>query len=730
MAGVEDISALFFQECDELLADLEQGLLQLERGEGDGETVNAIFRAVHSIKGGAGAFGLEPLVRFAHVFETALDAMRSNRLAASADVLKVMLQAADILSDHVSASRESDGVDSVRAGKVATALSAFTGAKPHAEPVMAAGEDFGFEPVRVTVAELVEPPARQHYQLTIRPAAGFYGNGREIVPLLREVAALGEAEMTLDVTMLPTLHAMDPEQSYLRWTIRLVTTAAPSEIHAIFEFVDDLCAVTVEQEAAVDGVPEPDVLPMLARAQQEPAAAAPPLEAAGWTQDAGQPLSGMAGTSEHGTEHAEVAGTARAQHGRVAEPATIRVDLERVDRLINLVGELAIGQAMLAQRVGEAGLARSSDLCVGLDSLEQLTRQIQDCVTAIRAQPVKSVFQRMPRLVREVSAMTGKPAQLVMVGESTEVDRTVLERLTSAITHMIRNAVDHGLESAERRLAAGKPAVGTVRLSARHRSGRVIIEIADDGGGINRAKVRQIAADKGLIAPTAALTDEEVDSLIFMPGFSTANMVSDISGRGVGLDVVRRSIQELGGQVSIASQPGTGSIFTMSLPLTLAVLDGMVVSIGRQTLVVPLTAIIEFLQPRASSLHRLGPCNTVVAVRGAFVPVIDVGVALGCRNTPLPATTGVALLIESQEHGRAALMVDAIQGQRRVVIKSLEANYGRLPCIAAATILGDGRVALILDIDAMIGSLPGGTQQQNRLADLTSQAAPILEAVN
>jgi len=401
-----------------------------------------------------------------------------------------------------------------------------------------------------------------------------------------------------------------------------------------------------------------------------------------------------------------------------AASPTIRVDLERVDRLIDLVGELVINQAMLSQRVLEAGLARASAVAMGLDELEQLTREIQDSVMAIRAQPVKSVFQRMPRLAREVAALTGKQVRLVTEGEATEVDKTVIERLTDPLTHMIRNAIDHGLEGPDARLAAGKPAEGVVRLSAAHRSGRIVIEVADDGAGINRERVKAIAAERGLIAPDVALSDEDTDNLIFMAGFSTANAISDISGRGVGMDVVRRSIQALGGRISIASRPGKGSTFTMSLPLTLAVLDGMVVTVAGQTLVAPLTAIVETLQPKACDVHSLGGDARVIAVRDSYVPLIDVGQALGYRATPLDAATGVALLIESEGGARAALLADEIQGQRQVVIKSLEANYRQVPGVAAATILGDGRVALILDIDTIVAVSRGAdlARSERRMA--------------
>ncbi len=384
--------------------------------------------------------------------------------------------------------------------------------------------------------------------------------------------------------------------------------------------------------------------------------------------------------------------------------ATIRVDLDRVDRLIDLVGELVINQAMLAQRVTEAGLARASGIVIGLDELEQLTREIQDSVMAIRAQPVKSVFQRMPRLVRELAVMTGKSVRLVTDGENTEVDKTVIERLSDPLTHMIRNAIDHGLEKPEARIAAGKPEEGTVRLSALHRSGRIVIEISDDGAGINRPRVRQIAIDKGLIAADAQLSDDEIDNLIFLPGFSTASEISDISGRGVGMDVVKRSIQALGGRISISSRPGRGSTFTMSLPLTLAVLDGMVVTVADQTLIVPLTAIVETLQAKPGEVHSMGGQARVISIRDKFTPLIDIGRELGYRGVASDAFASVVILVETEGGGRSAFLVDAIQGQRQVVIKSLEANYRHVPGIAAATILGDGRVALILDVDAVIAN--------------------------
>ncbi|MDR3406955.1 MAG: chemotaxis protein CheA, partial [Methylovirgula sp.] len=512
-------------------------------------------------------------------------------------------------------------------------------------------------------------------------------------------------ETSCDISELPLLGELDPEGAYLTWTIKLTTPKSEDAVREVFDFVAWDCDLEIVNEAAplaeTAGGLDNEVAALLARVQS--GLDAPASEDEAPAELAAAPTLAMAEDAESAA--AKPAAAARqAADAEAKAVATIRVDLDRVDRLIDLVGELVINQAMLAQRVNEAGLPRASGIVIGLDELEQLTREIQDSVMAIRAQPVKSVFQRMPRLVRELAAMTGKSVRLVTDGEGTEVDKTVIERLTDPLTHMIRNAIDHGLEKPEARAAAGKPEEGTVRLSALHRSGRIVIEISDDGAGINRTRVKQIAIDKSLIPADAQLSDEEIDNLIFLPGFSTASEISDISGRGVGMDVVKRSIQALGGRISISSRPGKGSTFTMSLPLTLAVLDGMVVTVADQTLIVPLTAIVETLQPKAAEVHGMGGAARVISIRNKFTPLIDIGRELSYRANVSDPVSSVVILVETEGGGRSALLVDAIQGQRQVVIKSLEANYRHVPGIAAATILGDGRVALILDVDAVIAN--------------------------
>jgi two-component system, chemotaxis family, sensor kinase CheA len=681
-----EIRATFFQECDEQLGALEAGLLEMQSGAAEAETVNAVFRAVHSMKGGAGIFSLDALVRFAHKFETALDKVRSGELVATPAVVSVFLRAADVLSDVVHAAQDGGTADEGRVSAQVAELEHITdpGASPAVEPA-------------ATAPVLPEPEeADSDWDIVFAPRPEMYAKANETALLLRELGRLGTMKVTLDSSKLPELHELDPEGSYLSWNILLKADCDEMAIRNIFDFVEDDCDLTIsypEMEGFAPGTvitgdngfkfeffaPLPEAEEE-ARAPEPEHHEAPPAPA----------------------KHAAVEAMAAKAESATAVSATIRVDLDRVDRMIDLVGELVINEAMLSQRVMEAGIARASGVAMALEELEHLTREIQDSVMAIRAQPVRSVFQRMPRLVREVAAQTGKQVRLVTEGEGTEVDKTVIERIADPLTHMIRNAIDHGLETPEKRLAAGKPEEGTVKLMALHRSGRIVLEVSDDGAGINRARVKQKAVENGVIAPDAQLTDDEIDNLIFLPGFSTAATVSDISGRGVGMDVVRQSVQALGGRISISSRPGDGSTFTLSLPLTLAVLDGMVVSTCDHTLIVPLGAIVETLKPQAKDVFPLDRDTNLLALRGGYVPIVDVAVSLGYSEEPTEPEQGVALLVEGEGGVRAVLLVDAIHGQRQVVIKSLEANYRAVPGIAAATVMGDGRVALILDVDAVV----------------------------
>ncbi|ULR43521.1 chemotaxis protein CheA [Rhizobium sp. K102] len=746
---MNEIKEIFFQECEEQLAELESGLLKMNDGDRDPETVNAVFRAVHSIKGGAGAFGLDDLVAFAHVFETTLDCVRSNKLEPTQDVLKVMLKSADVLADLTNAARDGGSVDESRSRGLVKELEALANgelpspsaaaeapapkAAAKAAPAAAAPtpkptDDSGFQPIPFSFDDFGGDEAGSDlpaYEVTFKPRYELYSKGNDATLLLRDLSRLGEMTIYCNMDELPGLEELDPEGAYFFWNVTIKTDKGEDAIRTVFEFAEWDCDLTVKPvEAASAGAAGNEELPMVpvpfdlsildetdateqvsaARSEDATAAVAAAETASNVTQMA---AAAARVEKKESAAAAAAAANAAAQNNAAGAGQTIRVDLDRVDRLINLVGELVINQAMLSQSVIENDTTGTSSINMGLEELQQLTREIQDSVMAIRAQPVKPVFQRMSRIVREIADMTGKSIRLITEGENTEVDKTVIDKLAEPLTHMIRNAVDHGIETPEKRAAAGKNTEGTVRLTAKHRSGRILIELADDGAGINREKVRQKAIDNDLIPADANLSDEEIDNLIFLPGFSTADKISDISGRGVGMDVVKRSIQALGGRINITSKPGHGSVFTMSLPLTLAVLDGMVVTVAGQTLVVPLTAIVETLQPEAAAIHSFGASHRLISIRNSFCPLVDVGRILNFRATQANPVEGVALLVESEGGGQRALMVDAIQGQRQVVIKSLEANYTHVPGIAAATILGDGRVALILDVDAVVGASRG-----------------------
>ncbi len=780
MDPMDAIRTTFFIECDELLAQLEEGLMAMEQGSADSETINSVFRAVHSVKGGGGAFGLDPLVRFSHVFETLLDQIRSSQVEPTEAVVATLLRAADMLADHVTAARDGGVADEGRSEQIAAAIMSHTiggstAAEYEPQPDEIEGLDFkpqmisldlpaaepaadfdissllaGISDAPAAEAAPIEDGEEPDWVVSFAPHASLYAKANDSALVLRELSGLGDAVITVNDEALPTLDEMDPLGAYLGWTVRLPGTVHEEDIREAFAFVDEDCDLEIVRDGP--SATGPDIAALLSAASQaaveisavsalqptapnsEPeaspdlpgsllvAAAPEPAPVASAEPDNVVSIMDLAPPVESLTQAAPSAPsqptTVANQSAAAAPPppATIRVDLDRVDRLINLVGELVINQAMLAQRVMESGAGKATDVNLAITDLELLTRNIQDSVMAIRAQPVKSVFQRMPRLVREVGEATQKRVRLVTEGEGTEVDKTVVEKLSDPITHMIRNAIDHGLETPAEREAAGKPAEGTVRLTAAHRSGRIVIEVSDDGRGVDRARVKAKAIEKGLISPDAQMTDEEVDNLIFAPGFSTAATVSDISGRGVGMDVVKRSVQALGGRITIVSTPGQGSRFSLSLPLTLAVLDGMVVTVGEQTLVAPLTTIIESLKPRAGDVRPLGPNNFVLKIRDAFVPLVDTGAALGFGKSKFDPTEGVALLVESDVAGQVALMVDHIQGQRQVVIKSLETNYKPTDGVAAATILGDGRVALILDIDGLVTAHRKAPQRVETLA--------------
>jgi len=676
----------FFEECEDLLEALTEGLTGLETAPDDDETVNAVFRAVHSIKGGAGAFGLDDLVSFAHSFETVMDRVRARDLMINADLIRVFHKAGDKLADLVEAARVESDFDAAARDAVLKELAPYLG---DAHDAVEEDVDFGFattpmgfeaEPMGMDLPGLdqPEPAGNSRFQILFVPSEELYRHGHEPLLVLDHLAELGQIDTTLDLGAVPDFSELDRSSMYPGWTIRLETDRDRAAVEEVFEFVEGLCRIEI---AEGDEIPDPDPVPVPVpeddkAASPEPAAAAPAA-----TLPQTQKAEGEPGREPY----------------KGPKP-TLRVDLDRVDRLINAVGELIINQAMINQCIEELDLPPTSQILNEIEDYKLLARDIQEGVMAIRAQPVKPLFQRMARIVREASEATGKQVQLSTLGENTEVDKTVIERLADPLTHMIRNAVDHGLETPQVRTAAGKGASGTIRLSAAHRSGNVILEITDDGAGINRQAVQRKAIEKGLIAPDAEPSESEIDNLLFAPGFSTATEISNLSGRGVGMDVVKNAVQKLGGRITVTSTEGEGSTFAIILPLTLAVMDGFVVSVADQTMVVPITSIMETVSASEKDIHIMGHHERLLLLRGRYIPIVDVAQSLQLTGPP-PTDTPIYLIVQNEGMGLSALEIGEIHDQRQIVVKSLDFQQGSIPGISAATILGDGKIALILDTE-------------------------------
>ena len=715
---LDEIQTIFFQECEEGLSVIETNLAIARDDAPDAETINTIFRAVHSIKGGAGAFGFEALQGFSHHLETVLDLLRTGERAPTPDLIALLFAAFDVLTDHIASAQEGGAppADAAVLDRLA-AIASGAGAATHEEepapveaaPVEAAADDgeeaMDFD-LDALLASIDDAPAGAvadgaAWRVTVHPGRGAFENGGDPLPVLRELAALGGAVTALDLAALPPLANLIPDECHIGWTLSVPAEVSRDEIDTLFDFVPDSYRVAISggDGATVEPAPEaPAVVveaPVVAAATSAPVAAkpvaAPALAVVPPSPPPAPPADGEPAADPRAASNDEAAKAA------AAGSATIRVELDKLDRLVNLVGELVITQAMLAQRLSITGTGTIDEL----SDLDHLTRELQDSAMSIRAQPVKSVFSRVPRIIRELESGTGKRVRLQVEGEMTEVDKTVVERIGEPLTHMIRNAVDHGLEMPDERVAIGKPAEGLVRLAAEHRSGRIVISVSDDGRGIDLPRVRAKAVERGIIAPDANLSDEEIENLIFAPGFSTAATVSNISGRGVGMDVVRRNVQALGGRIGITSKFGQGSVFTLTLPLTLAILDGMVVSVGSQTYVIPLAHVVESLRPQPGEVRAFGPDAGVLDVRGAYLPILPVGRLLGVTDACAEPSEAVLVVVET-DAGQAILMVDGIQDQRQVVVKSLETNFVPVPALAGATVLGDGRVALIVDVETLV----------------------------
>jgi two-component system chemotaxis sensor kinase CheA len=702
MASLDQLKATFFDECSEALQQIEAGLTDLREGAASEDTINAVFRSVHSVKGGAGIFGFDGLVGFAHVFETVLDAMRSGKLAATLDVVDVLLPANDVLSDLIAMSRSGEAIplDLGRESRAALEQLLRTDGVggDDGDGMSAAPADFDgidFTPVRIDDFDEGDDTGEQTYRIVFRPKPDMLKKANEPLYIVRELRKLGTLDLVAELDRLPSLDQLEYDHPYLGWTGTLRTAAKREQIDEVFEFVTGDCEIEITK----DGPPE----------LADPWAgivetASPPIQPAATSVVADLPSEPAAPSvaAHPETENTGPVGSRPAAVKAAAVGATTtRVELEKIDRVVNMVGELVIAQAMLGQVVHTLPEDVSGRLAQVLEEVVHHTRELKDSVMSMRAQPVNAVFQRMPRLVRELATKTTKKVRLELSGENTEVDRSIIERLGDPLTHIIRNSIDHGIELPADRLASGKAEEGTIRLAAEHRGGRIVISISDDGAGINPERVLKKARDQGLVGADAALSEDEINNLIFMPGFSTAEKVSDISGRGVGMDVVRRNIQDVGGRISLKSERGRGMSIQLALPLTLAVMDGMVIRVGQETYVMPMSAIVECLRPPASDIHNLIGTSGMLRLRGNLVPLVQLCDLLDISSMLTASDERIVIITDAGEGAHLGIVVDELCGHQQVVVKSIEESYGSVPGIAGATILGNGRVAFILDVEKL-----------------------------
>jgi len=667
---------VFFEECAEHLAEVEQILISLGDRQPDHEELNAIFRAAHSIKGGAGIFGFDDMTVVTHVMESLLDRLRKNEMPFSAAMIDLFLEAGDVISMQLAGHREGTEVRQSAIDEVRGKLEQMVGAGSPGD--VARCEHAPAEPLAQPFPGIAQSGLPRSYQLVFTPEPDIFRRGIRLESIFGELSELAEPGTFTCRALFPELPEMegfDPETCLTQWHFALTTRATEEQMLEAFMFVAEEEQLVIRELPHSQGAPHP----------------APPQPGA----------SGVAPRSEEETitgrrayDRDELAPGAFSRRQGETD-SSIRVNVTKVDQLINQVGELLITQAMLAQIAGFLDPVVHEALHKSVAQLERNTRDLQGSVMSIRLVPVSIVFNRFPRMVRELAAKLGKSVELKTVGETTELDKGLIEKISDPLAHLVRNAMDHGLETTEERIALGKNPTGTIQLKASQVGGRIVIEVSEDGAGLNRGKILAKASEAGL-ACSEAMSDEEVWQLIFAPGFSTADAVTDISGRGVGMDVVLKNVQSIGGRVNIASQAGRGACVSISLPLTLAILNGLSVAVGSEKFIIPLNSIIESLQPKPEQLKSVNG-REVVAVRGDYLPILRLHQLFDIEAAVREPTHGILVLVDL-EGERAALLVDALLDEQQVVVKSIETNYRKVEGSAGATILGDGRVALILDV--------------------------------
>jgi two-component system chemotaxis sensor kinase CheA len=665
---LEQFHDIFFQESEEALDAMEQTLLSIDASGLDEEAINTIFRVAHSIKGGAATFGFTELTSFTHTMETLLDMVRSGKVALNAGETDLLLRSVDSMRELLSAARSRQTPDPAR----------FTGIQSEFSNRIAGASSGAAAPE--LSKDLTSPSPSNScgkWIIQIQPRTELLRKGNDPLRLIDEIAALGETSVRVDAAAVPPLAEIDPQVCYMKWTVELNANVTRADIDQIFSWIGDEAEISIDEPAVPEQAP-PSTAAEEMEKQESPASAAvsPPANTQGASVETPRPHS---------------------------ESTSIRVSIEKLDELINTVGELVITQSMLSQLAAGIGDHRNDDLKNGLGQLERQMRALQESVMRVRMFPISFVFNRFPRMVRDLGTRLGKHVELKMTGEQTELDKTVLEKIGDPLVHLVRNSIDHGIEDPETRLVNGKPETGTIHLNAYHKGGNITVEIIDDGAGLNRDRILAKARERGLIGPDEEPSDDRVNNLIFHPGFSTAEEVSDVSGRGVGMDVVRRNIAELGGNVQIFSVPGKGSTVRIRLPLTLAILDGQLVRVGGEVYVIPLVSIVETIQMRRDQVSSIAGGAELFRLRDEYIPIIRLYDLFGIEPDSTDLFRGLLTIVESDGR-RAGILVDELLAQQQVVIKSLEANFRQLPGLSGATMLGDGHVALILDIPGLMAS--------------------------
>ncbi|WP_206485549.1 chemotaxis protein CheA [Thalassotalea sp. G2M2-11] len=700
----------FLEESFEGLELMESSLLNLEQG--DDETINSIFRAAHSIKGGAGTFGFEHVTEFTHLVETLLDEMRDGRREITQNDVELLLKSVDCMRLLIEAIRDEQECDRTEIDETAKLL---TIALNQTASVDVDNNETGSGTTNQQVTQ------NTLWDITFIPEHHLVQTGNDPLLLFNALADLGPITVEANCKDLPPITDIDPTELYISWHLTLDSAASEEDIREVFEWVEDECQLIISQpvkDQQDSQQPEEIVIDKQGGDFTSVSSASDSSE---------QVLASAVADNASSTLESTTTTKSQKQPSKTkADVGSIRVGVDKVDSLINLVGELVITQSMLSELGNDFDLSKIERLTSGLEQLLQNTKELQESVMRIRMLPISFAFNRFPRLVHDLSNKMNKEIELVLKGEQTELDKTVMEQIGDPLTHLVRNAVDHGIETAEQRLASGKPAKGVITLDAYHQGGSIVIEISDDGSGINRQAVFDKAVEKGVVDKNTVLNDNQVFDLIFEPGFSTAKEISDISGRGVGMDVVKKNIQSLGGRIQVESEPGKGSTFKVNLPLTLAILDGQLVRVGSETYIIPLITIVESLQAKPEHINRVSGDMLLYRLREDNVPIIPVCKLFNIDAEHQRVEDALLVVVESDGQ-KVGLMVDDLLAQQQVVIKSLQDNYQQVEGISGATILGDGSVAMILDIPGMITmAMNNASQSQQKYGDIAKNLEGVM----